>query len=34
MQSTNIKGLFDAGNRKFRIPSYQRSYSWGEKQVT
>lgn len=33
MEATNIKGLFEARNRKFRIPSYQRSYSWGEKQI-
>lgn len=33
MEATNIKGLFEDRNRKFRIPSYQRSYSWEEKQI-
>lgn len=31
--SLNIQTLFDAKNRQFEIPSYQRSYSWGEKQI-
>lgn len=33
MEATTIQALFDAKNRKFRIPAYQRSYSWGEKQI-
>lgn len=33
MEATTILSLFDAKNRKFRIPEYQRSYSWGEKQL-
>ena len=32
MEST-ISKLFDSKNRKFEIPSYQRAYSWEEKQV-
>jgi len=32
MEST-ISQLFDSKNRKFEIPSYQRAYSWDEKQV-
>lgn len=32
MEST-ISKLFDSKNRKFEIPSYQRAYSWEEKQI-
>ncbi len=32
MESTICK-LFDSKNRKFEIPSYQRAYSWEEKQI-
>ena len=32
MEST-INKLFDSKNRKFEIPSYQRAYSWDEKQI-
>lgn len=32
MEST-INKLFDSKNRKFEIPSYQRAYSWEEKQI-
>jgi uncharacterized protein with ParB-like and HNH nuclease domain len=32
MEST-INKLFDSKNRKFEIPSYQRAYSWDDKQV-
>ncbi|MEI6258387.1 MAG: DUF262 domain-containing HNH endonuclease family protein [Deltaproteobacteria bacterium] len=32
MEST-INRLFDSKNRKFEIPSYQRAYSWDDKQV-
>lgn len=31
--SSTISKLFDSKNRKFEIPSYQRSYSWEEKQI-
>lgn len=30
---TTISKLFDSKNRKFEIPSYQRAYSWEEKQI-
>jgi len=33
MESLNIQKLFDSKNRQFEIPSYQRSYSWGMKQI-
>lgn len=33
MEKLTLKDLFCTKNRKFRIPSYQRSYSWGEKQI-
>lgn len=33
MEST-INKLFDSKNRKFIIPSYQRAYSWEEKQIS
>lgn len=33
MESLTIQKLFDAKNRQFEIPAYQRSYSWGKKQV-
>ena len=32
MEST-INKLFDSKNRKFEIPSYQRAFSWEEKQI-
>jgi uncharacterized protein with ParB-like and HNH nuclease domain len=32
MEST-INKLFDSKNRKFEIPSYQRAYSWDDKQI-
>jgi hypothetical protein len=32
MEST-INKLFDSKNRKFEIPSYQRAYSWEDKQI-
>lgn len=32
MEST-INKLFDSKNRKFEIPSYQRSYSWEEREI-
>lgn len=31
---TTISKLFDSKNRKFEIPSYQRAYSWEEKQIS
>lgn len=31
--TSTISKLFDSKNRKFEIPSYQRSYSWEEKQI-
>lgn len=33
MESLTIQKLFDAKNRQFEIPAYQRSYSWGETQI-
>lgn len=33
MDSLNIQKLFDAKNRQFEIPAYQRAYSWEEKQI-
>lgn len=33
MESLTIQKLFDAKNRQFEIPAYQRSYSWGSKQI-
>lgn len=33
MEALTIQKLFDAKNRKFRIPAYQRAYSWEEKQI-
>lgn len=33
MEALTIQKLFDAKNRRFRIPAYQRSYSWEEKQI-
>lgn len=33
MEPQTIQNLFDVRNRKFRIPAYQRSYSWEEKQI-
>lgn len=34
MEVLTLKDLFCTKNRKFMIPSYQRSYSWGEKQIS
>lgn len=34
MESLTIQKLFDAKNRQFVIPAYQRSYSWGKKQIS
>lgn len=33
MEVNRIKDLFAVQNRKFKIPAYQRSYSWEEKQI-
>lgn len=33
MESLTIQKLFDAKNRQFEIPAYQRSYSWGKTQI-
>ena len=33
MESLTIQKLFDAKNRQFEIPAYQRSYSWGKAQI-
>lgn len=33
MESLTIQKLFDAKNRQFEIPAYQRSYSWGNTQI-
>lgn len=33
MESLTIQKLFDAKNRRFEIPAYQRSYSWEKKQI-
>lgn len=33
MEVTNIKTLFSTRNIRFKIPAYQRSYSWGKKQI-
>lgn len=33
MESLTIQKLFDAKNRQFEIPAYQRSYSWESKQI-
>lgn len=33
METLTIQKLFDAKNRKFEIPAYQRSYSWGKEQI-
>lgn len=28
----SLKDIFDSGNRRFRIPDYQRGYSWEKSQ--
>ncbi len=33
MEQLTIQKLFDAKNRQFEIPAYQRSYSWGKIQI-
>lgn len=33
MEALTIQKLFDAKNRQFEIPAYQRSYSWGKTQI-
>ncbi len=33
MESLTIQKLFDAKNRQFEIPAYQRSYSWDKTQI-
>ena len=33
MEKTTIRALFRDQDRRFEIPTYQRAYSWGEKQI-
>ncbi len=33
MEITNIRSLFSTRSIRFKIPAYQRSYSWGKKQI-